>query len=279
MQRIQIAHSPDSDDAFMFYGLATGKVEAHGFSFEHVLSDIETLNKKALEGTYEVTAISIHAYPYLCDRYQLLNCGASMGEGYGPILISRTPLQPAELGGVEVAVPGERTSALLALRLRFPDIRYRVMPFDEIQQAVGDGRVETGLLIHEGQLSFREDGLHPVIDLGQWWQDETGMPLPLGGNVIRRDLGPDTIAELSRLVYESIRHALDHREAALEYALQFGSGLSAQQGDQFVSMYVNERTLDYGDDGRRSVQLFLDRGFEAGLIPSQVKVDFVPGER
>ena len=274
MQTIRIAHSPDSDDAFMFYGLATGKIESDRYAFEHVLSDIETLNREALKGTYEVTAISIHAYSYLSDQYQLLNCGASMGEGYGPIVISRTPIEPTDLGSFEVAVPGEWTSALLALRLRFPGIRYRVMPFDEIQEAVVDGLVEAGLLIHEGQLSFREDGLYPVVDLGQWWLGETALPLPLGGNVIRRDLGDEAIAELSQLVYDSISHALQHRESALEYALQFGRGLTERQGDQFVSMYVNERTLDYGDDGRRSVQLFLDRGYEAGLIPSQVTVDF-----
>lgn len=275
MQTIRIAHSPDSDDAFMFYAMATDKISSTRYRFEHALSDIESLNQAALEGRYEVTAISIHAYPWLQERYQMLNCGASMGEGYGPVVISRSEIGPENLSGTEVAVPGERTSALLALKLFCPDVRYRVLPFDEILEAVADGRVDAGLLIHEGQLSYREAGLHPVIDMGKWWAELTGLPLPLGGNVIRRDLGEAAVAELSELIRESIAYALEHREEALEYALQFGRGLTRQQGDQFVSMYVNERTLDYGEDGRRAVQLFLDHGYEAGLVPSRIRVDFV----
>ena len=277
IQEIRVAHSPDSDDAFMFYGLATGKVDTGDYRFTHVLQDIETLNQAALEGTYELTAISIHAYAYLHTGYALLNSGASMGEGYGPILVSRSNFDPAvELPGKTIAVPGERTSAYLALRLFSPEFRSRVVSFDEIIPAVVAGDVDAGLVIHEGQLSYRDADLKKVLDLGEWWAEETdGLPLPLGGNVIRRDLGSETISDVSRLLTESIRYALDHREEALDYALQFGRGLDEVQADRFVSMYVNERTLDYGDDGRRAVQLFLDRGFKAGLIPQQVRVDFV----
>lgn len=271
---IRIAHSPDSDDAFMFYALATGKLDSGDFEFVHELHDIESLNQAALHGEYEVSAVSIHGYAYLHESYALLNAGASMGEGYGPILVSKMAAE-TEIRDKVVAVPGERTSAYLALRLLEPDFRHRVIPFDEIIPAVIAERVDMGLVIHEGQLVYRNDGLKKIVDLGEWWQEETGLPLPLGGNVIRRDLGDEEIAQISGLIKQSIQYALDNREAALSYAGQFGRGLDAQKADRFVSMYVNQRTLDYGDDGRQAVQLFLDRGFEAGLIPERVVVDFV----
>lgn len=272
--KIRVAHSPDSDDAFMFYALATGKLETGSLEFVHELSDIESLNQAALEGRYEVTAASIHAYAYLCDRYALLNSGASMGEGYGPILVSKNSFDLASLEGRRIAVPGERTSAFLALKLYNPDFVHKVVPFDEIIPAVQKDDVDAGLVIHEGQLSYRDEGLKKVLDLGEWWRESTALPLPLGGNLVRRDLGEEKIGEVSRLLHKSISYALDHRDEALEYALQFGGGLDRQQADRFVAMYVNQRTLDYGEDGRRSVQLFLDRGFEAGLLPRRVEVDF-----
>lgn len=275
METIRVAHSPDSDDAFMFYALATGKVETGDFDFVHQLDDIETLNQEALKGTYEVTAVSIHAYTEIADKYALLNSGASMGEGYGPVLVSRQKLEIGDLSRKVIAVPGLKTSAFLALKLFAPEFRYEVVRFDEIVEAVESGHVDAGLLIHEGQLFFPEHGLRKIVDLGEWWKTETGLPLPLGGNVARRDLGIDKIRAISRLISLSIEYALEHREEALEYALQFGRGLDRSQGDRFVNMYVNSRTLDYGDDGRRSVQLFLDRGHEAGVIPNRLEVDFV----
>lgn len=275
MRTIRIAHSPDSDDAFMFYALATEKLEAPGFQFEHVLQDIETLNRAALEGKYEVTAVSIHAYAYLHERYAMLNAGASMGDGYGPILAAHQPFPRSEIRGKRIAIPGERTSAFLALKLLEPQFAHETVPFDEIIPAVRKRIFDAGLVIHEGQLSYLEEGLHKIVDLGEWWMEETGLPLPLGGNVIRRDLGEEAIGEISRLIRQSIRFALENREEALEYSLQFGRGLDKQQGDRFVSMYVNERTLDYGEDGRKAVQLFLDRGHQAGWIPDRVQVEFL----
>jgi 1,4-dihydroxy-6-naphthoate synthase len=272
---IRLAHSPDSDDAFMFYGLATGKVDTGNYRFVHELHDIETLNQAALEGRYEVTAISIHAFAYLHDRYSLLNSGASMGEGYGPKIVGRQPKQLQQLTEEAVLVPGDRTSACLALKLALPGVETCVLPFDQIIAAVSDGKAKAGVIIHEGQLFYREHGLHQILDLGVWWNNETGLPLPLGGNVIRKDLGPEKTRRISHLIRESIEFSIQHREEALAYALQYGRGLDAGQGDRFVSMYVNQRTLDYGEDGRRAVQLFLDRGFEAGLIPHRVIVDFV----
>ncbi len=272
---IRVAHSPDSDDAFMFYALARGKIDTGEFEFVNELHDIETLNQAASEGTYEVSAVSIHAYAYLHEKYSLLNCGASMGEGYGPIVVSRKPIGQAELRNMVVAVPGLRTSALLGLRLFEPDARYHVVPFDEIIPAVEAGRFQAGLIIHEGQLTFRQHDLHKVVDLGEWWMQTTRLPLPLGGNVIRRDLGDETIAQVSRILRESIEYSLANREQALAYALEFGRGLSTGQADTFVGMYVNRRTVDYGPDGRRAVQLFLDRGFEAGIIPNRVEVEFL----
>lgn len=274
-QVIRVAHSPDSDDAFMFYALATGKIETGRFEFAHELHDIETLNRDALEGKYEVTAVSIHAYAYLSERYALLASGASMGEGYGPMVVSARPFAPSELAQRLLAVPGERTSAFLALKLAQPEFCYTVLAFDEIIPAIQRGEVDAGLIIHEGQLIYRKLGLHDILDLGKWWKETTGLPLPLGGNVVRKDLGTEVICELSQVLKESIRFALEHREEALNYAHQFGRGLDSDQADQFVSMYVNERTLDYGEDGRRAVQLFLDRGYEAGIIPHRVRVEFV----
>jgi 1,4-dihydroxy-6-naphthoate synthase len=275
MRTITVAHSPDSDDAFMFYGLATGEVVTEDLEFVHELQDIETLNRRALAGELDVTAASIHAYAYLCDRYVLLPHGASMGEGYGPVLVAREPLRREELAGRRIAIPGTLTSAYLALKLYFPDVETEVVPFDRIIEHVLSGQSELGLLIHEGQLTFAAEGLHLVEDLGRWWAAETGgLPLPLGGNIIRRDLGPALIARVSRMLKQSIAYGLHHRAAALEHAQSYGRGLDASQTDEFVGMYVNARTLDYGPDGRRAVQLFLDRGHEAGIVPRRIKVEW-----
>jgi len=275
MKTIRVAHSPDSDDAFMFYALATEKIDTDGYRFVHHLDDIESLNQAAETGTYEVTAVSIHAYAYLHEKYALLNSGASMGEGYGPILVSGEALEREELKEKQIAIPGEKTSACLALRLFLPECRTRVFPFDEIIDQVKSGRMDAGVLIHEGQLFYREYDLCKIVDLGEWWAAETGLPLPLGGNAIRRDLGDDAIGTVSSLIKQSIQYALDNREEALKYALQFGRGLDESLGDRFVDMYVNSRTLDYGEEGRKAVQVFLDRGFEKGLIPSRVEVEFI----
>ena len=274
-QEIRLAHSPDSDDAFMFYALATEKINTGEFIFTHQLDDIETLNQAASKGSYEVTAVSIHAYAYLHGQYALLNSGASMGEGYGPILVSKSKFPLEELPERRVAIPGEQTSAFLALKLFQPDFEHRVVSFDEIIPMVQQKEVDAGVVIHEGQLTYRDEGLFKLLDLGEWWEETTGLPLPLGGNVIRRDLGMLAIRQISELIHESISYAFAHKEEALAYALQFGRGLDAALGERFVNMYVNERTLDYGEDGRKAVQLLLDRGHEAGLIPHQVKVDFV----
>jgi 1,4-dihydroxy-6-naphthoate synthase len=271
--RIAIAHSPDSDDAFMFYGLASGKVPTDGFEIEHVLSDIETLNRAAFEGKYEISAVSFHAYAHLTGRYILLPHGASMGDRYGPVVVAREAMPPS-LDGVRVAIPGTLTTAFLALRLYAPDVQYEVMPFDRIQEAVHAGEVRAGLLIHEGQLTYADEGLRKIVDLGEWWADRTGgLPLPLGGNVIRRDLGADVIARLSRLLHDSIAYALEHREEAVAYAMQFGRGLDRSKTDRFVGMYVNELTLQYGDRGREAVFRLLGEAGEKGLIP-KVAVEF-----
>lgn len=273
---IRVAHSPDSDDAFMFYALATGKIDTGDIEFIHELQDIETLNRRALAAELEVTAVSIHAYAYLADKYALLPHGASMGEGYGPRLVAREPLTREQLAGKTVAVPGTLTSAYLALKLYAPDVKTVVVPFDEILERVVAGEHEVGLIIHEGQLTYMDEGLHLVADLGEWWGSENdGLPLPLGGNAIRRDLGEDLIRRASRMLRDSIAYGLEHRTDALVHAESYGRGLDRAQTDEFVGMYVNQRTLDYGPDGRRAVQLFLDRGFEAGLIPHRVNVDFV----
>jgi 1,4-dihydroxy-6-naphthoate synthase len=272
--RIHIAHSPDSDDAFMFYGLASGRVPAAGFELEHVLSDIETLNRAALSGTYEITAVSFHAYARLTDRYLLLPHGASMGDRYGPIVVARRD-GPDSLQGVRVAVPGELTTAFLTLRLFDPGVEFVVMPFDRIQEAVQGGEIAAGLLIHEGQVTYGDEGLKKIVDLGEWWADRTGgLPLPLGGNVIRRDLGAGTISALSRLLRESIAYGLEHRDEALAHAMRFGRGLDRARTDRFVGMYVNALTLDYGERGREAVRRLLGDAVEAGLLPGPVRVEF-----
>jgi 1,4-dihydroxy-6-naphthoate synthase len=273
--RITVAHSPDSDDAFMFYGLASGAVPTGELEVEQVLADIESLNRWAFEGRYEVTAVSFHAYAHLADKYALLPHGASMGDGYGPMVVVRED-GPTSLDGVTVAIPGTLTSAWLALQMYAPGVAHVVMPFDEIQQAVAAGTVEAGLLIHEGQLTYRDDGLRLIVDLGVWWGERTGgLPLPLGGNIIRRDLGPELMTRVSRMLHASIRHALDHRHDAIEYAKTFGRGLDDAKVDRFVGMYVNDLTLGYGERGKAAVQRFMDEAWARQLIPAPVAVTFV----
>ena len=265
--KIRIAHSPDSDDAFMFYGLASGKVPAGEYELEHVLSDIETLNRAAFDGRYEITAVSFHAYAHLTDKYILLPHGASMGDRYGPVVVARKD-GPSSLKGVRVAIPGELTTAFLSLRLFDSNVEYVVVPFDQIQDKVHSGAVQAGLLIHEGQLTYAEEGLKKIVDLGEWWADRTGgLPLPLGGNVIRRDLGATHIYALSRLLHDSIAFGLKHRDEAVQYSMQFGRGLDRARTDKFVGMYVNDLTLDYGERGRQAVKRLLGEAEAAGLIP------------
>src|SRR5687768_16982716 len=273
--KITVAHSPDSDDAFMFFGLANGAVETHGIEVEQVLSDIETLNRAAFEGRYEVSAVSFHAYAHLVDKYALLPHGASMGDKYGPIVVARQGAGPHGVKGARIAIPGELTTAYLALRIYESDFQFVVVPFDEIQQAVLDGKAEAGLLIHEGQLTYQDEGLRKIVDLGEWWAERTGgLPLPLGGNIIRRDLGPDMIAKVSAMLHGSIAYALSHRPDAVEYALQFGRGLDRAKTDRFVGMYVNELTLGYGERGRKGVERLMSEAFEKGLIPHRIPVEF-----
>jgi len=275
MTTIHVAHSPDSDDAFMFYALASGKIDTEGLTYVHELQDIETLNQRALKGELEVTAVSIHAYAYLTDRYALLPHGASMGDRYGPRLVARQPMTRADLRDKRIAIPGPLTSAYLALRLFEPHFEPIFTPFDQIEDAVIDGKVEVGLLIHEGQLTFGDRGLHLVQDLGEWWFGETGLPLPLGGNVIRKDLGDDLTRKISRHLRDSIKYGLDHRKTALDHSMQFARGLERGKADTFVGMYVNDWTLDYGDRGRQAVRQFLKRGVEDGVITRDAKVEFV----
>src|SRR5271170_1880167 len=272
---IKLAHSPDSDDAFMFYGLATHKVQTPGLTFSHLLADIETLNKAASQEIYDVTALSFAAYPYLRDKYDLLDCGASFGEGYGPIVVSQHPLKREDLAKCRIGVPGLRTSAFLTLKLYEPRVEPVVMSFDHILDAVKNSVVDAGLLIHEGQLFFSQMGLHRVVDLGQWWQEQTGLPLPLGANAIRRKLGEDLGRQISRVIRDSVSYALDHREPALNYALQFARDMDPTLADKFVGMYVNRWTLDYGEEGRRAVRELLARGAAAGLLPGDVPVEFL----
>ena len=273
-QHITVAHSPDSDDAFMFFGLASGAVDTGGIVVDQVLADIETLNRAAFEGKYEVTAVSFHAYAHLVEKYALLPHGASMGDRYGPIVVA--PQQGVgEVRGHRIAIPGTLTTAYLALRLYEPSFDYVVVPFDRIQEAVLRGEADAGLLIHEGQLTYGDEGLRKVVDLGEWWAERTGgLPLPLGGNIIRRDLGPQMIARVSRLLHDSIAHALSHREEAVRYAIQFGRGLDLERTDKFVGMYVNELTLQYGERGRRGLERLMADAFESGLIPNRVPVEF-----
>ena len=274
-REIKVAHSPDSDDAFMFYGMATNKVRVPGVKFTHTLCDIEALNRKALEGFYDITAISFHAYPYLQDKYAIMPMGGSVGEGYGPMIVASRNISIDEVSKVKIAVPGTMTTAYLALKLFAPDAVTEVVPFDQIIPRVLEGKYEAGLIIHEGQLTFGKAGLHRIVDMGKWWRDLTGMPLPLGGNAIKRDLGPTLTLACCNALRDSIQYALDHREEALQYAMQFARDLDVQQADKFVGMYVNERTLDYGKDGREAIAKLLDMGYERGIIPNKPVVDFV----
>jgi 1,4-dihydroxy-6-naphthoate synthase len=274
-RQITIAHSPDSDDAFMFYALAKEKLDTGDLTFTHTLTDIETLNRNALEGVYDVTAVSIHAYAYIADQYALLSSGASMGDRYGPLLVATRPLETNQLTGRTIAVPGTMTTAYLVLKLYQPDCRCTVVPFDQILDAVAEGSVDAGLIIHEGQLTYGLQGLHKIMDLGQWWYQQTQLPLPLGGNVIRRALGPELITRVARLLKQSIQYALDHRPEALAYALAFARGMDPVLADRFVGMYVNDLTLDYGQQGRRAVELLIQMGCERAIIPHAVQVEFV----
>jgi 1,4-dihydroxy-6-naphthoate synthase len=272
---ITVAHSPDSDDAFMFYGLATSKLETEGLRFEHTLKDIQSLNEDARDGVYDVTAISFHAYAYVADRYALLPHGASIGDKYGPVLVAREPHKPQDVSRLKIAVPGTLTSAFLALRIFNSDCEYTVVPFDEIIDFVHKGNADAGLLIHEGQLFYEELGLYKVLDLGEWWHEKTGLPLPMGGNAIKRDLGGDLMRQVSTHLHRSILYSMEHREDALAYAMQFARDMTPEVADRFVAMWVNDLTLDYGDRGREAVRRLLDEGFEAGIIPNRVEVQFV----
>jgi 1,4-dihydroxy-6-naphthoate synthase len=275
LREISVAHSPDSDDAFMFYALATLKVRVSGLKFSHTLCDIETLNRKALEGFYDVTAISFHAYPYIQQKYALMSCGGSVGEGYGPMIVAPRAYTLNEIREVKIAVPGTMTTAYLGLKLFAPDVQTVVVPFDKIIPEVLEGKHAAGLIIHEGQITYDRSGLHRIVDLGKWWLDMTGLPLPLGGNAIRRDLGPELTASISGALRDSIRYALEHREEALAYAMQFARDLDQNLADRFVGMYVNERTLDYGEQGREAIKRLLEMGFRAGIIPHRPEVEFV----
>jgi len=274
---IRLAHSPDPDDAFMFYGLACGAVDPGPYEFEHILEDIQTLNERAKRGEYEMTAISIHAYAHVAEKYQLTACGASMGDNYGPTVVTRTPTTIGQLRGKTIAVPGLMTTAYLTLQLLLGKDAFSplVVMFDRIPREVAHGNVDAGLLIHEGQLTYAAHGLHLAVDLGQWWTERTGLPLPLGGNAVRRDLSPQVCQDLTRIVRSSIRYGLDHREEAVQYALKFGRGLDEQMADRFVGMYVNKWTLDYGDEGREAVRRLLSEGAAAGLVPEVGAIEFV----
>jgi 1,4-dihydroxy-6-naphthoate synthase len=272
---ITLAHSPDSDDAFMFYGLATNKIDTGALHFEHLLKDIQTLNEEAMRGTYDVTAISFHAYAYIADKYALLPHGASIGDNYGPIVVSRELATADDIPNLKIAIPGKLTSAFLALQIFNSAFEYKVVPFDKIIDAVLSGECDAGLLIHEGQLFYQRKGLHKVLDLGEWWHSRHGLPLPMGGNVIRRDLGEPLMKEVSRLLRQSINYSLTHREDALRYALQFARDMDPALADRFVGMWVNDLTLDYTERGRKAVRLLLQEGYEKGVIPNQVDVEFV----
>jgi 1,4-dihydroxy-6-naphthoate synthase len=273
---ITIAHSPDSDDAFMFYGLATNKIRVPGFRFTHTLCDIETLNRRAMdEAFFDVTAISFHTYPYIQETYTLMNCGGSVGEGYGPMVVSSRPLAPEDLTKIRVAVPGTMTTAYLALKIFNPEIETEVVPFDKIIPEIQAGNFEAGLIIHEGQLTYASSGLRKVLDLGVWWREQTGLVLPLGGNAVRRSLGAETLHTVTQALRDSIQHGLDNREQGLEYAMQFARDLDASLANRFVSMYVNERTLNYGADGQEAIRRLLTLGFERGIIPIKPSVDFI----
>ena len=274
IKTISVAHSPDSDDAFMFYGLATNKLDTGNLKFEHVLKDIQTLNENAKDGVFDVSAISFHAYAYVNDKYALLPHGASIGDKYGPIVVSKEQYKPEDIGKLKIAVPGEMTSAYLALKIYNQDFEHVVVPFDEIIDYVRQGKADAGLLIHEGQLFYQQMGLYKVLDLGEWWFEKTSLPLPMGGNVIRRDLGEDLMREVSGYLRKSIKYSLDNREDALAYAMQFARDMQPELADRFVAMWVNELTLDYGARGREGVQRLLDEGYEKGIIPHKVDVVF-----
>ncbi len=275
IRTITVAHSPDSDDAFMFYGLATNKLETEGLKFEHTLKDIQSLNEDAKNGVFDVTAISFHAYAYVSDKYALLPHGASIGDKYGPILVSKEPRDASEISSMKIAIPGELTSAFLALRIYEPNFEYVIVAFDKIIESVLRGDVDAGLLIHEGQLYYKEMGLDKILDLGEWWFDKTGLPLPMGGNVIRRDLGKELMEQVSKHLHRSIVYSMENREDALSYAMQFARDMQPELADRFVAMWVNDLTLDYGDRGRQAVKLLLKQGYDRGIIPNKVKVDFV----
>ncbi len=272
---LTLAHSPDSDDAFMFYGLAKGKVDTRGLAFKHMLEDIETLNRKAVEGVYEITAVSFHAYYRIRDRYRLMTAGSSVGDGYGPLVVSRRPLTRQDLDEATVGVPGELTTAFLVFRLFSPEARWKVLPFDKIQDAVARGDVDAGLLIHEGQLTYRDQKLHRVQDLGEWWRMETGLPLPLGGNALRRDLDAKTAAACCDVLRDTVKYALDHRKEALDYALEFARGMDRARADKFVGMYVNSHTLELGKRAEDAVELLFKLGHQAGIIPVAVEPEFI----
>lgn len=275
VRTITVAHSPDSDDAFMFYGLATNKLETEGLKFEHTLKDIQTLNEEAKKGVYDVTAVSFHAYAYISDKYALLPHGASIGDKYGPIVVSKEPRSPNDIPNMKIAVPGELTSAFLALRIYNPDFDYVVVPFDQVIDTVLKGEADAGLLIHEGQLFYKQMGLDKVLDLGEWWHEKTGLPLPMGGNAIRRDLGEDLMKQVSKHLHRSIVYSMENREDALAYAMQFARDMAPELADRFVAMWVNDLTLDYGERGREGVRRLLDEGYERGIIPNKVHIDFV----
>jgi 1,4-dihydroxy-6-naphthoate synthase len=273
---IRVGHSPDPDDAFMFHALANDKIDTGDLRFVHELQDIETLNRRAMRGELEVSAVSIHAYAYLLDKYALLPTGCSMGDRYGPMVVARRPMTVEDLKAVKIAVPGTMTTAFLTLRLLLPGgFQYDVIPFDQIIPAVASGKYDAGLIIHEGQLTFQNQGLHLVVDLGVWWQEKTGLPLPLGGNVVRRDLGPELMHRVSEYIKESIRYSLEHRQEALQYALKYARDMDVSLADRFVGMYVNDWTLDYGPRGREAVRRLLDEGHKAGIIPKPAAVEFV----
>ena len=275
VRTISVAHSPDSDDAFMFYGLATNKLETDGLKFEHTLKDIQTLNEDAKRGVYDVTAISFHAYAYISDKYALLPHGASIGDKYGPIVVSKEQYKPEEIPNLKIAIPGELTSAFLALKIYNQDFEYVVVPFDQIIDAVLEGKADAGLLIHEGQLFYKQMGLNKVLDLGEWWFERTGLPLPMGGNAIRRDLGEDLMKRVSKALHRSIVYSMENREDALAYAMQFARDMPPELADRFVAMWVNDLTLDYGERGKEGVRRLLQEGYEKGIIKNKVDVEFV----
>ena len=276
-QQIRIGHSPDSDDAFMFYPLANGLIPTDGFEIVQVAEDIESLNQRAVNGELEVTAISVHAYAYVAQHYALMPCGASIGDRYGPLVVSKEPMQREALAGKKIAIPGEMTTAYLTLRLCQPDFEPEVVQFDQILPYVQEGNADAGLIIHEGQLTYGRAGLHKVVDLGEWWYEETGLPLPLGANAIRRDLGAEKIRRITSLLKQSIQYSLEHREGGLAYAMNYARDMETDLADQFVGMYVNDYTLDYGEKGRAGVRELMERGYKSGVIPHQVDVEFANG--